>query len=61
MSNITLIKKTKIMSDHGHALILSQKKEWDIYWLMRWHKDLRSFPFKSCKFEKIVKKKNDSC
>ena len=27
MSNITLIKKTKIMSNHGHALILSQKKK----------------------------------
>ena len=31
MSNITLIKKTKIMSNQGHALTLSQKKEWDIY------------------------------
>ena len=27
MSNITLIKKTKIMSNHGHALILSPKKK----------------------------------
>ena len=25
-------KTTKIISNQGHALLLSQKKEWDIYW-----------------------------
>ena len=53
MSNITLIKKTKIMSNQGHALTLSQKKRVR-YLMLRQHKDVRYFPFKSCKFEKIV-------